>query len=144
LGPGVNSTEQSEAAFKQLRVMPTNHFVDWPEHTKLAERVAVVETLLAEKIPSLEDRLDEAKKIAEDTNGKVTQHIADEDKVWMNMEKKQDDAYTQFNQKLDALSTADGTIKKSTVERWFWKTFGILVSVPFALYYLILLWGLVK
>jgi hypothetical protein len=115
-------------------------FVTWPYYLYHEKQIATN----TQKLADLDKAITELQTTAKDTNEKVTQHIADEDKVWMKMEKKQDDAYTQFNQKLDALSTAGGTIKKSTVERWFWKTFGILVSVPFALYYLILLWSLAK
>lgn len=112
-------------------------YVTWPEHTELSERMAIVETVVREKIPMIEQQLREAKEVTHQTHDLVVDHVAKEDAWQAKLDMKLDAFGKVIDAKFEALTKASNSIKKSTVERWFWKGIGAMCSVPFSLYYLI-------
>jgi hypothetical protein len=114
-------------------------FVDWATHTALCERMAIVETLVNEKLPSLQSQVDKALKVAEDTNNMTRDHISNEDKTWGEFRGGQKDLKDQVDKKFEELKTAQTTVKKSTLEKYFYKSVTLIGGGLFAIYYLLLI-----
>jgi hypothetical protein len=61
----------------------------------------------------------------------VRKHVSAEDVTWLKFDKKLDELTT--GQKV--IST---TIPKTLLEKWFWKSIGVVCGLPFTLYYLVM------